>query len=429
MLKEFYIASFYFCEGMIFMDQNVSERIFARIDSYRDEAVKIQSELTAIPALSPSSGGEGEWRKALKLKEYMDAVGYDSFEEYNAPCPALKEGTRPNHVYRFKGLDSSRTVWIMSHLDIVPPGDLKLWNTDPYAVKEEGDVLYGRGVEDNQQGIVSSLLAVRALREEKIAPKYDVALLFISDEETGSFDGIQYVLKMKPDLFSKDDLIYVPDSGVPDGSRIEVAEKSIMWLKFTTKGMQAHASRPQCGINAFKAASNLVVRLQALYEIFGGRNEIFEPPTSTFEPTKKEANVPNVNSIPGEDVFYLDCRVLPVYELEKVFEEVRRIADGVERDFGVKVLIDFAQREQAAPETSPDSDVVRLCAAAVRDVYRVEPRACGIGGGTVAAHIRRLGYPAVVWSRLNDTAHQANEHCLVSNVLGDAKVFAHIAAL
>ena len=185
----------------------MKEKLFSRIDSYRDEVIKMQSELSALPALTPYEGGEGEWKKANKIKEYMDSIGYDSFEEYNAPCKAMKEGTRPNHVYRFKGIDSSRTIWIMSHMDIVPAGDLKLWNTDPFVVKVDGDYLYGRGVEDNQQGLVSSILAVKAMREEGIKPKYDVALLFISDEETGSFDGIQHILKVKPDIFKKKDMI------------------------------------------------------------------------------------------------------------------------------------------------------------------------------------------------------------------------------
>ena len=50
----------------------------------------------------------------IDTKEDTNLISlFDSFEEYNAPCEAMKEGTRPNHVYRFKGIDSSRTVWII----------------------------------------------------------------------------------------------------------------------------------------------------------------------------------------------------------------------------------------------------------------------------------------------------------------------------
>ena len=100
----------------------------------------------------------------------------------------------------------------------------------------------------------------------------------------------------------------VPDSGNPEGSLIEIAEKSILWLGFKTTGKQCHGSKPQLGINAFSAASYLVTKLTKLHKIFDAVDPLFDPPVSTFEPTKKEANVGNINTIPGEDVFYMDCR-------------------------------------------------------------------------------------------------------------------------
>ena len=64
---------------------------------------------------------------------------------------------------------------------------------------------------------------------------------------------------------------------------------------------------------------------------------------------------------------------------------------------------------------------------AIKNVYRIDAKAQGIGGGTVAAIFRRLGYHAAVWSTLDDLAHQPNEYCRITNLIGDAKVFAHCA--
>ena len=50
----------------------------------------------------------------------------------------------------------------------------------------------------------------------------------------------------------------------------------------------------------------------------------------------------------------------------------------------------------------------------------------GIGGGTVAALFRHAGIPAACWAKLDETAHQPNEYCIIDNMVGDAKVFAHI---
>ncbi len=60
-------------------------------------------------------------------------------------------------------------------------------------------------------------------------------------------------------------------------------------------------------------------------------------------------------------------------------------------------------------------------------VYDVDAKPEGIGGGTVAAYIRHAGFPAVVWARMDETMHTANEYVLLSNLIGDAKVFAYLA--
>jgi len=56
----------------------------------------------------------------------------------------------------------------------------------------------------------------------------------------------------------------------------------------------------------------------------------------------------------------------------------------------------------------------------------VDASPAGIGGGTVAAHLREEGYPVAVWSRLDRMAHQPNESCAISNMTGNAKVFARL---
>jgi succinyl-diaminopimelate desuccinylase len=80
----------------------------------------------------------------------------------------------------------------------------------------------------------------------------------------------------------------------------------------------------------------------------------------------------------------------------------------------------------AAPPTSPEAPVVLALKKAVKEVYHVEGKAMGIGGGTVAAQIRRKGYSAAVWARMDETMHGPDEYCLLDNIVGDAKVFAHL---
>jgi len=406
-------------------DSQTFAKLSRRIERFRDEMVDLQIRLSAIPAIAPMSGGEGEAEKAEFLSAFLKKNGFQGITLIKAPDLDAPVGYRPNLLAYYKGKSSSRTVWVMTHMDIVPPGELSLWKGDPFKAWIEKGRIYGRGVEDNQQDMVASLFAVKALQAEGIIPPTDIGIALVADEETGSTKGIDYVLR-KDKSFRKQDLIIVPDAGDEKGTMIEVAEKSLLWLKFKTLGKQAHGSTPEKGVNSFKAASFLVTALNGLYRTYAGRDGLFDPPISTFEPTKKEANVPNVNTIPGEDVFYMDSRILPKYAVADVEKAIRKLADGVERKFNVRIAIEVQQKAPAAPPTPAQAPVVLALKRAVKAVYRKDAKAKGIGGGTVAAVFRRAGFQAACWSKLDETAHQPNEYCNIDNMVGNAQVFGHV---
>ncbi len=399
--------------------------IFAKIEELQNEAVEVISKLISIDTVGPKNNGPGEQGKADYLIEYLKKSGIQNVENYHAPDSNVANGERPNLVVKLEGKDNSRTMWVLSHTDVVPAGDLTKWETEPFNPVVKAGKIYGRGSEDNLQGLVSGLLFAKAFSEAKITPPINIGLVMVADEETGSEFGLTYLLENHSDLFKKDDLIVIPDAGEPDSSMIEVAEKSIIWLKFETIGKQVHASTPDRGINAFKAAIHLGYKLNDLYNIYNVSDPVFDPPISTFEPTKKESNVPNINTIPGEDVFCLDCRILPNYNITDVMESVQKMVNEIESEFSVQINMSSEQKEQAAPSTPVDAKIVKLLESAIDEVYGIRAKAQGIGGGTVAAIFRRNGFHAAVWSTLEDLAHQPNEYCKIENMLKDAKVFAH----
>ena len=218
----------------------------------------------------------------------------------------------------------------------------------------------------------------------------------------------------------------IPDSGDSRGESIEIAEKNLLWMRFVTKGKQAHGSRPDQGVNACLAGAELLQRLHyGLSEKFADKDTLFEPDYSTFQPTKKEANVPNINTIPGEDVFCMDMRILPRYPIKTVLCEIDEIIKEVSQKHNVSVEYSIAQQNES-PATSANSPLVQKLSAAISEVYKVKPKTVGIGGGTVAAPLRRVGIDCAVWAKIAETAHQPNEYSLLENILGDAKVMAMI---
>ena len=398
--------------------------LFDFIESKTSKMIELQTLLTSKPALSPESEGDGELEKCIALEQWLKDEGFTDLQRFDAPDSRVKSGIRPNLIATIPGQDTSKSLWIMTHMDVVPVGELSMWNSDPWQVIEKDGKLYGRGVEDNQQGLVSSIFAVLSLIKNNVTPKYNVKLLFVADEEVGSNYGIQYLLK-NYSLFSKDDMVIIPDVGDSQGKTIEVAEKNLLWLKFHIQGKQSHGSRPDEGVNACLAGYDLALRVNNLEKVFNKRDELFEPPYSTFQPTKKESNVPNINTIPGDDVFCMDCRILPCYKLEQVKAEIDKIVKEIETQYSVKVNYECAQAVES-PATSKDSDVVKLLSKGIEAVKNIQPKTIGIGGGTVGSYLRKVGYQCAVWGTLAETAHQPNEYCIIKNMVDDAKLLAYI---
>lgn len=394
------------------------------LESQKNEMIKLETLLTSIPAIAPEGGGDGETEKCNALEKWLKSKGFENIERFEAPDKRVSSGSRPSLVVTIPGKADSQRVWVMAHMDVVPVGDLSLWNTDPWKVVEKDGKLYGRGVEDNQQGLVSAAFAGLYYIENKIIPSQTIKLLFVADEENGSNYGIQWLIA-NTDLFRKSDLVLIPDGGDSKGETIEIAEKNLLWLKLHVKGIQTHGSRPDNGANACLAASDLALRLNNLEKIFNKTDSLFEPDYSTFQPTKREKNVDSINIIPGEDTFYMDCRILPCYKLSDVISEVEKIIKEVEHNHKVHIDYTIPQKSEspATPKTAP---VAQKLAAALKTVHNIDAKFIGIGGGTVGAELRREGIDAVVWSSLDDQAHQPNEYCIIDNIIRDAETLVEL---
>jgi len=416
------------------------EKILDEVENLRDEMVETLVELIKIPAISPDYSYEGEYDKAQKLLEIIKDWPFDKVEVYNAPDERAKNGVRPSilaYYYGEKGEESPR-LWILTHIDVVPPGDLSRWESDPFEPVVKDGKVYGRGSEDNGQSLVASLYAVKAMMNLGIRPNRTVILAFVSDEETGSKYGVEWLMKNHPELFKKDDLVLVPDGGNEEGTFIEVAEKSILWFRVKVKGRQVHASMPDKGLNAHRVALDLAYHLDSLlHEKYSGRDELFDPPESTFEPTmvKNPADSPNI--APGEHEVVFDCRILPRYDIDEILKDAERLAEEIKEKYRKEfdgtalpeIEFEVLQRMDAPEPTDPNSEIVVLLKEALRKLRGKEAKVGGIGGGTFAAYFRKLGIPAVVWATLDETAHQPNEYAKIDNMVEDAKVMAALTLL
>jgi succinyl-diaminopimelate desuccinylase len=406
-----------------------SQQIFSEIEKQRKQLTETLIELIRIPAIAPENGGEGELKKAQKLVQILHSMGFGQIERYDAEDKRVPSGKRPNIITYYNGENASERLWIVTHLDIVPPGEETLWtSTEPFEPIVKDGRIYGRGSEDNMQSMIASIFAAKVLRDSNVKPKRTVALAFVADEEQGSIYGIKHLIKLG--IFKKEDLVIVPDGGNEDGSFIEIAEKSSIWFRIRTIGKQTHASRPDKGLNAHRIGMEFALALdKMLHEKYSLKDDYFDPPESTIEPTKKDQNVDAINIIPGEDLVYFDCRILPNYSLDEVVRNINKLGTEFEKKTGATVKFELVRKTIAPRPTESTARVVNMLGEAIRKIRGIEPKVGGIGGGTCAAFFREVAIPAVVWATMDETAHQPNEYAKIENIINDAKIFAYLATV
>ena len=100
--------------------------------------------------------------------------------------------------------DKEDLLHILAHLDVVGAGDH--WDTDPFTLVRKGDLIFGRGTDDDKGPAVAALLAMRCVKELGIPMKGNVKLILGTDEETGSRD-LQHYFSCHP---------FAPNSVTPD---------------------------------------------------------------------------------------------------------------------------------------------------------------------------------------------------------------------
>ena len=154
------------------MDLN---NVISEVENLENEMVQTMMELIKIPAIAPESGGEGESKKADKLLHILKEIIIDKIEHYNAEDDRVPTQVRPNIIAYYYGEEKGEKLWIVTHMDVVPPGEESLWTiTKPYEpIVKEGRI-YGRGSEDNGQSLISAIFAIKALKNLEIKLEFVV---------------------------------------------------------------------------------------------------------------------------------------------------------------------------------------------------------------------------------------------------------------
>ncbi len=200
------------------------------------------------------------------------------------------------------------------HLDTVPLGAAP-WKRDPFAGETDAGRLYGRGSSDMKSGIAAMACAALDLVRAGSLRTAGLTLVFVAGEETGC-EGAAHLARTAGTLGKAGAMVV----GEPTGGLPLVGHKGALWLEARTRGVTAHGSMPERGVNAIYRAARVVTALEGL------RFDV--PPDSLLgRPTLNVGTIRgglNVNSVPDQAVIGIDIRTIPAQRHAQVRDEVGR---------------------------------------------------------------------------------------------------------
>lgn len=142
------------------------------------------------------------------------------------------------------GQEDGPTLVLNGHVDVVPPGDLSQWSTDPFAGQLRGDVLYGRGACDMKAGLVAAVHALRAVRSSGVRLRGRVLLQSVVGEEDG---GLGTVATLRRGY--RGDAAVLPE---PTGLDLVPACAGALTLRLTVSGLSTHAAVRGSGVSSLE---------------------------------------------------------------------------------------------------------------------------------------------------------------------------------
>ncbi|MBL8348529.1 MAG: succinyl-diaminopimelate desuccinylase [Rubrivivax sp.] len=370
-------------------------------------ALRLTEQLISCPSVTPADGGT-----LAMLAERLGAAGFACERLDDGPAEARVGNLFAVHA----GARPGPTVVLLGHVDVVPPGPLSAWCSDPFVPTHRDGRLYGRGAADMKTAVAAMTVAAEQFVAELPQHAGRVALLFTSDEEGPSLHGVRHVVEVFAARGEKIDACIVgePTSVRRLGDMIKNGRRGTLSGRLVVKGVQGHVAYPQLARNPVHELAPALAELAATRWDEG--NEHF-PPT-TWQVSNLNAGTGALNVIPGSLVCEFNFR----YSTESTTDGLkRRVQEILERH---RVGHEIAWTHGGDPFlTRPGTLSRALTEAIAAECDSLEPELSTTGGTSDGRFIARICPQVVEFGVVNASIHQVDEWVEVASIEPLARIY------
>ena len=356
-----------------------------------ERALELTQELIARRSVTPEDAGCQEL-----LAGRLETAGF--------ACESIRCGGVAN-LWARRGADRP-LVCFAGHTDVVPPGPLDQWQSDPFVPTVQGARLYGRGAADMKSSIACFVVAAEAFVRERPRHSGSIALLITSDEEGASVDGTVRVVERLKARGERIDYCIIGEPSSVDalGDMIKNGRRGSLSGRLTVRGVQGHVAYPHLARNPIHLLAPALAELTAV--IWDDGNEYF--PRTTWQASNVHAGAGVANVIPGSLQLDFNFR----FSTASTEASLKERLEAVLRRHGLDYSIEWTLGGK--PFLTQRGELVEIVTRAVQAHTGRTPELSTAGGTSDGRFIADICPQIVELGPVNASIHKLNEHIELS---------------
>lgn len=411
------------------------KKINDAVESLDQTLIDFAVDIFSIPTQNPPGNNYDKCTKAIG--NMMEKMGME-VQYITVPEEKLKEVDpngiglpRINVIGSLKGESLRPNIHFTGHYDVVPEGGN--WTHSPYGCDIVDGKIYARGSADQKSGIVSQIIAIKALQEAGIKLKGTLISSATCDEESGGKGGVGYMVKQG--WFNKENTDYCIITECLDVDKVCLGHRGTLWFDVDIVGKQSHGSMPSQGINPIEFANRLLNNIKTDIEPL--ISELSPLPINPPECKKTTLTVTmihsgeKVNTVPSTCKIGFDWRLIPELSVEWAKSKIEEVCNKTMKEMpGISYSIKY-YLEDNPTLVSSDTEIVHTVMDAGETFlgkkmdFSISP---GMDDQKYIVHKGGMEQCIVYGPGRLTLAHKSDEYAVVEEMKTSAKIMALTAA-
>ena len=373
--------------------------------------LQLAKELIRFPSITPVDAGIMKF-----LEKKLKRLGFKT-----KTLEFKERGFKPvKNLYARFG-NKSPNFCYAGHLDVVPPGNIKDWTTNPFRPSIKRGHLIGRGANDMKSSIAAFVSAVSKFLSKNKKFDGSISLLITGDEEGDAVNGTKKVVEFLRKKREKINFCLVGEPTNPNvlGEMIKIGRRGSLTGKLIIFGLQGHVAYPSRANNPSTTIVNILKELKEIK---------FDKGTKDFQPTNLEVTKININNtadnvIPATAEATFNIRFNDKHSSNSLKKKLNKIFEKMTKKHKSKFKIEYRVSGEAFL-TKPNKTTFMI-QNIIKKITKLKPKLSTTGGTSDLRFIRTI-CPGLEFGLVGKTMHKVDEAVSLKDLKNLTKIYENI---